>query len=247
MKNLLLLDNRYTPDTSDIWRAAIRRGFATIRTDILRVKDHVIGDYGLIRYYGNTLHAEMIKNYLPFEFIPLNEKNRWLTTIPELTKRKIEVIRFGALTQPLKQKIFTKPVGDKWFEGKVYNEGDSIIGGMNDDDLIYVSEPIEMIDEVRCFVLNDKVLTASYYRIDKIFNPTEVSKDMIENLFNDLVKQVRAKVDLPPGIVLDFARINNDEWCFIEANESWASGLYLCDPDACLDVVLASQRDKLTT
>jgi hypothetical protein len=244
--NLLLLHNRYTPDDQDIWRTAISLGWKTQRTDYLRVEEH-IKDSGCnhVRYYGNTLHAEMIRNKIPIEFLPLNEKNGWLTRLPELTKRQISMIRFETLKQPFDEDIFVKPVGDKWFEGRVYHNGESIVGGFQPDDLIYVSNIINMQDEVRCFVLDDIVLTASYYRIDKIFNPQRVSQDMIDNLFTPLVKQVRAQTSLPRGVVLDFARIQGEEWCFIEANEAYASGLYMCDATKCFEVIQASQIDKI--
>lgn len=245
MNNLLLMHNRYDPDSQDIWRVAIQSGWKTQRTDFLRVEEH-IKESGCdhVRYYGNTLHAGMIKNKVPFTFLELNEKEGWLTRLPELTKRSISMIRYTTLLQPFIEDIFVKPVGDKWFEGKVYRAGESIVGGICDDDPIYVSNIINMQDEVRCFVLDDIVLTASYYRIDKIFNPQTASQDMIDNLFTPLVRQVRARTSLPRGVVLDFARIQKDEWCFIEANEAYASGLYLCDPLKCFEVIQASQIDR---
>ncbi len=48
----------------------------------------------------------------------------------------------------------------------------------------------------------------------------------------------------PRGIVLDFAYTSKHEWCFLEPNEAWASGLYGCDPELCIDVIEASQVPK---
>ena len=43
------------------------------------------------------------------------------------------------------------------------------------------------------------------------------------------------------GIVLDFVKLPDGTWVFLEVNEAWASGLYDCDPNECLKVIVESQ------
>jgi hypothetical protein len=246
MKKLLLLHNRYTPDDGDIWRAAIQAGWKTQRTDFLRVEQH-IAESGCdhVRYYGNTLHAEQIKNRVPFEFVPLCEDYHWLTQAEMFTQRKIEIVRFGALKQPFDNDIFVKPLNHKWFEGKVYKAGESISGACGEEDYVYVSQIVDMVDEIRCFVLDGKVVTASFYRINKIFDPQPVSEALMEGLSYE-TKAICETFKLPRGVVLDFAPVTGwrNKFRLIEANEAYASGLYLCDPAKCFEVIQASQVDR---
>lgn len=249
MKKLLLLHNRHTPDDSDIWRVAIKRGWSTARTNKLQVKEHMEG-FDLIRYYGNTLHATMIEDQLPFQFLEINPKH--LTTLSE-TKRIIRLnwwrdVKEG-ITVP--GRCFFKPVSEKWFEARVYEKDEVITAhGIINGDAFYASNPVNFIDEVRCFVLNGHVLTSSLYRINKV-NYQEVNPESFEINFDQKIKDtpiqeyvtsIFQKVDLPAGLVMDFGLMDNGEWSLIEFNEAWASGLYYCDPEKCFDVIVESQK-----
>lgn len=242
---LILLHNRHTPDDSDIWRVAIRRGWRTVRTNQHYIERDMEG-YDHIRYYGNTLHAAQIEDKLPFKFSAIDY--RILSELPEYTKRKISYIRYEALGQPIKQDSFIKPARDKWFEAKIYKEGDLISGSPDKDDYIYVSEIVKYLDEVRCFVLDGEVLSSSLYRINtQVWDLTGLPPDEInfdnkidETPIRQYVKEICSKVKLPRGVVIDFGRLANGEWNLIEFNEAWASGLYYCDPDKCFDVIINS-------
>ncbi len=48
---------------------------------------------------------------------------------------------------------------------------------------------------------------------------------------------------LPIGLVIDFWQLENGDWALIEFNEAWCSGLYWCDPNKCLDVIINSVID----
>lgn len=45
---------------------------------------------------------------------------------------------------------------------------------------------------------------------------------------------------LPKAIVLDFGIIKAKGWALIEANPAWCSGLYNCDAEKALEVVVKS-------
>lgn len=249
IKPLLLLHKRHTPDDSAIWKEAIRRGWNTERTDELHVKEHIEGRH-LVRYYGNTLHAQRISEYLPFSFTEIHPK--FLAELTDYTKRKIELITYANLGQPLKQTAFIKPVGDKWFEARVYKEGEVISGTPADTDKIYVSEIVKFVNEVRCFVLDDEILTSSLYRINgQVWDLTGLPPDEInfDNRINSTpipqyVKEICAKCRLPRGIVIDFGQLENGEWILIEFNEAYGSGLYYCAPDKAFDAIINSQEHK---
>jgi hypothetical protein len=251
MKKLLLLHNRHTADDSDIWRVAIRNGWETTRTNALQIKQHMEG-YDFIRYYGNTLHGALIKDKLPFKFLEINPNH--LANLEFYTKRKIRLMSYKDFAGFSVDK-FIKPVREKWFEAKVYKAGEKIEGSSLEGDEIYVSNVVNFIHEVRCFVLNGEVLTSSLYRINKIaYDLTELPPEEINfdkkieyTPIKQYVKQICNKVNLPNGVVIDFGMLPNGEWALIEFNEAWASGLYYCDPLKCLDAIVESQVDKIYT
>ena len=212
------------------------------------VKEHIKGRT-VVRYYGNTLHAQQISSFLPFEFTEIHP--RFLAELTEYTKRKIELITYANLGQPLKQTAFIKPVSDKWFEARVYKEGENISGTPDDADKIYVSEIVKFVNEVRCFVLGTEILTASLYRINgQVWDSTDLPPDKInfDDRINDTpipqyVKEICTKCRLPKGVVIDFGQLENGEWGLIEFNEAYGSGLYYCDPRPAFDVIINSQQD----
>lgn len=252
MNPLLLLHKRHTPDDSAIWRVAIRCGWNTERTDAFHVKEHIEGRE-LVRYYGNVLHASQIAEYLPFRFIPIEPGI--LPSLTKFTKRKMEMVSFGNLGQPVKQTAFYKPVNEKWFTAKVYNEGESIVPDhLLIDDLIYVSEIVKFVDEVRCFVLDGEIMTSSLYRINgQVWDLTGLSPGDInfDNRIKDTpipgyIKEICQNNILPKGVVIDFGRLENGDWVLIEFNEAYASGLYYCDPYLCFPVICASQENQIS-
>lgn len=245
----MLLHNRHTPDDADIWRVAIRRGWATVRTNEYYVERDMEG-YDFIRYYGNTLHGAMIEQYLPFRFSPINPI--YLASLSEFTKRRIELKSFAQIIQPIEQDAFLKPAREKWFEAKIWHRGETITGGAQGNDECYVSDIIPFLDEVRCFVLDGEVMTSSLYRINTVsYQEVEVPEAsnfdsrLHETPIREYVREIYEKVELPRGTVIDFGRTVNNDWSLIEFNEAWACGLYYCDPEKCFDVIVASQEDKV--
>ncbi|HWA26392.1 MAG TPA: ATP-grasp domain-containing protein, partial [Lacunisphaera sp.] len=167
------------------------------------------------------------------------------------TRRTIELVRFGEIVQPLATTCFVKPTSEKWFTAKVYPAGANLPEGPLADDPTYVQAPVTFSDEVRCFVQGDKILTASLYRVDRVawddsgLPPEALNFDdrIGASAIPDMVRRIRtvAGARLPEGVVMDFGKLPSGEWALIEFNEAWASGLYYCDPDRALDVIVASQ------
>lgn len=242
MKKRLLLHFRADCNTNDIWKAAITNGWSTDR-----VHDHDAGarakGEGLVRYYGNTLHGSRIESQLPFTFLPLDLKV--LAETP-LTKRLIYLMKLSE-RGTFRGDCFIKPAQEKWFPARVYKADESITSGEEGntgsvpDDLIYVQSPVNMINEVRCFVLDGKIHTASYYRISGEYHPINFDEGR-PDVIDEMVAQLAPSY--PRGVVLDFAYTDKREWCFLEPNEAWAAGIYACDPTRCLEVIEASQVNK---
>jgi hypothetical protein len=239
MKKLLLLHYHCDYSSNDIWRAAVRNGYATER-----IHDASIGErsknFDFVRYYGNTLQVERVGDKFPFNFYKMDPT---ILTKTPLTKRKVELMQFRHLPQPMSERKFVKPFYQKYFPAKVYEIGQYIDFAQLSDDLIYMQEPINIIDEVRCFCLNGEVLTASYYHKDKKFELENIDNN-IPNEIRSMVKELYKNFNFAPGCVLDFGTTDKGEWIFIEPNEAWASGVYNCNPDKCLEVIVNSHYDK---
>ncbi len=241
MKPLLLLHYRADCNTNDIWRAAIQAGWSTERVHDVIPPDLFVGR-PKVRYYGNTLHASRIADQLPFTFAPLSLT--FLAKTP-LTKRIVTLCRFDEIVRVRAElgyrPLFIKPAQEKWFPARVYqvDEMPAPEGGTLPNDLVYVQEPVDMINEVRCFCLDGKILTASYYRIGHEYCPISLDEVDRPKVLDEMAAELAPSY--PKGVVLDFAYTDKREWVFLEPNECWASGLYGCDPMKCLEVIEASQ------
>ncbi len=250
---LLLLHERHTPDDGDIWREAVRRKWTTERVNRYSVAAR-LRDHSPVRYYGNTLHIGMIKDLLPITFHEIPP-----TVLPDLagiTRRKIALLRYADLPQPIVTRQFIKPIYEKWFEAKVYETGERIEGGPLSTDLIYTSEIVEFLDEVRCFVVAGQVLTSSLYRVNKVvWDQSGVPEDQLrfdDHLAETRIPEMVAGIyrdhpEMPPAVVADFGRHADGSWSLIEFNEPYASGLYWCDVARCFDCIIASQSDNPKT
>lgn len=244
MKKRLLLHYRADCNTNDIWRAAIQSGWSTDRIHDV-VSEATLTGADHIRYYGNTLHASRIAYQLPIRFVPLDLT---VLTNTSLTKRKVDLFRFSELPRHRGISLFIKPAEQKWFPARVYSPNEPITGGEEGntgslpDDCIYIQEPVVFINEMRCFCLDGKILTASYYRVGKEYCPVGIDDVDRPEEIDEMVAQLAPHY--PRGVVLDFGYTDKGEWAFLEPNEAWASGIYGCDPTKCLEVIEASQEEK---
>jgi hypothetical protein len=244
MRKLLILHNRPCEYSNLIWRVAIKDGWKTFRAITSDNLAEISKDYDYVRYYGNTLHGDNLINP-PFQFhkIPHDIIEQVCKLNQDYTGRWVITRQFkhyGQIPLVFDECRFVKPVYQKYFEAKVYDRGEPVGNdSCNPKDWISLQGIIDPQYELRCFVLNGEILTASYYRKMKSFECQWIDKcpkDVIS-----MVKNICCKLNIPYGIVLDFALLDNGKWVFLEANEAWASGLYDCDPNKCLQVIENSQ------
>lgn len=241
--NLMLLSHRYDVDTQDIWREAVRRNWRIERIGSARIdiERKLNPRPDRVRYYGNTLLVDEAEKHLPIQFSKIDPRN--LIELTEFTQRRIRLIPFRDLTRPIGERVFVKCPYTKWIESRVYEKGETLDGfSIKPDDWIYVQEPIEIIDEIRCFVLKGEILTASFYRVNREFAPKLVDDMGLWRSLQNLAQKIFAAKAWPDGIVFDFGLTKDKRIVFIEINEAWASGLYHCVPSACFDVIVASQK-----
>lgn len=237
MSKILLLHQQYRPDDQVIWRTAIKHGWQTYRVSKERQFDENAPQGEIFRYYGNMLDASKMESYgIKALQIPL----LYLERMPLcLTKRAIKFGFYKDIKDSVPYDMFIKCTGIKWFAAQIFKKGAMIIGCNHDDDTIYCQEPVKFLEEIRCFCLDGRVLTASHYR-NKIEN---IDNTPIFHMLDGMSQIVHATNLLPRAVVMDFGYIEGRGWAFIEANESWASGLYDCNPDEAFKVITESQTN----
>lgn len=231
----LLLPFRHTSDDALIWRIGIKRGYRSIRSE--NPADYIT-DPGHV-YFGNAMHADNLKKAgvaLRVERLdPL-----WLTKLPqEVFGRPISVLKIRPeflVDWPVKERAFIKCAHEKWFKAQIFEEGQTP-QGLLVDDYAYVQPVVQFETEVRCFVIDSTIVTASYYfKNGKLWmaGPIESGDRDYAPQWDDLVDEVAPA--LPRSVVVDVGLLNG-KWVVVEANEVWCSGLYDCDANPAFDAI----------
>jgi hypothetical protein len=172
----------------------------------------------------------------------LEPPNDWLSTLPyELVKRDLW---FGTLADlgRVTGRAFIKPANDKLFEYGVYERGSDVpTKYLSADCPIIVSEVVAFDVEVRLHVLDGQVVTAGQYRLIK----EGVDEVDAVRLATDFVAPHLESFRLPSSVVIDVGHIEGRGWAVIEANQSYASGMYYQeDPRRVLDTILRASGPR---
>lgn len=147
---------------------------------------------------------------------------------------------------PIADEFFMRPVKDnKVISGGIYTEGQFYeikrnAHQYNNEKLLsselIMSELAEIKEEYRFFILNNKIITYSSYRIGLNL---DVSKKVPRKVI-EYVNKVLLKYRLGNHFVIDIAVLCNGEIKILEFNGVSASGLYNCD-----EYVLIKELNKL--
>ena len=233
----LLLSSRHSEDNQALWRAAIQRDWSVERVKGLRIPKF---DDDQIILYIESLYAPSVAESLNLRLITVPED--WLAKLPQAyVQRSIEFSTVGTarrLTEPM----FIKPPNDKSFAAQVYSDGASLPEFLEDDAPAILSEPVKWDVEFRCFVLNGNVRTMSpYWRhgrpaSDDHYSATDEERAAAIRLAETVARDT--SIDSPSAFVIDIGQLSDGNWAVVEANAAWSSGIYGCDPNAVLDVLL---------
>lgn len=236
----LILTPRYTPDAQLLWGAAHALGWGVHRLRSWRVSDDPdVGRYVVPVLYVEALMAQTIGEELG---VRLEEPpDDFLPNLPEKYRRRfvgLTTLKAARSDQDARQ-WFYKPPNDKSFKAGVYSPAE-LPTYLDDDMPVLMAEPVEWTVEVRCFVLNKRVYTASsYLRNGKLDMTLEgdvlyTAMGFAQTALND--------VDVPDPIVLDVGYIKERGWAVVEVNAVWGSGIYNCDPKQVLEVLRRSMH-----
>jgi hypothetical protein len=138
--------------------------------------------------------------------------------------------RVQRLDDPIHEDFFfARPTGDtKTFKGETYSREiwefclqHALTNGANPDELIQVSTPKEIMQEVRCFVVKGKVVTASFYKIgDRVVYQACFDKDILS-----FAQEMVDHYQIADAFVIDICRTDQG-LKIVECNCINCSGFY---------------------
>lgn len=239
MKKLIALSPIYTEDSNNLKRASINSPYEMSR---FNMKWNVPEEFreDVIAVYGEDIYAEIVSEQC--NLILTKPSDNWLAGISEeFTKRKIS---YGKLKDYVKEEnVFIKCSDFKSFKAGVYDKISDIKGfdSLDIESMVFTSEVVEWELEVRCFVLNSEIKTHSSYWRNNDFDDNPLSKTEQNEMFDFFEKFIKQYSNtLPNAIVLDFGIIKGKGWALIESNPAWCSGLYACDAEKAIEVIVES-------
>ncbi|MGU3373799.1 ATP-grasp domain-containing protein [Chryseobacterium sp. M5A1_1a] len=239
MKNIIALSPMYTEDSNNLKKASLNSHYELNRFNAKwNVPEEFRAD--VIAVYGEDIYSEIVAEQCNLTLTKPDDN--WLASISEeFTKRKITYGQLKDFTH--EENIFIKCSDFKSFKAGVFDKVTDI-KGFDSLDLeipVFTSEVVEWQLEVRCFVLNNEIKTHSSYWRNNNFDTallSEIEEKELFKFFTDFIQQYSST--LPKAIVLDFGIIKEKSWALIEANPAWCSGLYACDAEKALTVIVES-------
>jgi hypothetical protein len=243
---ILILSPRYTADSVALWQAAVAEGWDTRRLQGWRVAGEI---EDRVAVYGEHLFAIAVADQLSLAL--LRPPFDWLARLPFAhLKRSVWFAELAAMARhPLP--AFIKPADDKSFAARVYEDPRALPDSslLPPQTPILIAEPVVWEVEFRCFVLNRSVVTASVYsrggHSSEARDAEGRSADEAEtrealSFMQGLLAD--PAITLPPSVVVDVGIIQGRGWAVVEANPSWGSGIYGCDPRQVLYTVARGCR-----
>ncbi len=233
----LILSNRYTDDSQQLWRAATYDlGWEVVRLQNWRLPKQSLSNPVV---YVESLFAPMIGEQLGLNLREPPED--WLENCPrEFTKRSVELFDAKNCRRLLDMGgiYFIKPPNDKSFPAKMYERLPDYI---NEDASVLVQDVVEWEKEFRCFCLDGKVRTLSIYCRNHQVQKHEDWYASFPELqeAREFAETVLGSVETPRSIVMDVGVIKNKGWAVVELNAAWGSGIYGSNPIEVLHVVEA--------
>ncbi|WP_294223071.1 ATP-grasp domain-containing protein [uncultured Chryseobacterium sp.] len=239
MKKLVALSPMYTEDSNILKKASIGSSYELNR---FNGQWNVPEEFrtAVVAVYGEDIYAEIVAEQCNLTLT--KPDNHWLSIIlEEFTKRKIS---YGQLKDVVHQEpLFIKCSDFKSFKAGVFDKVTDIKGfdSLDPEMTVFTSEVVEWELEVRCFVLNGKIKTFSSYWRNDVYDTNPLAGTEQQELFAFFNRFMERYAEtLPKAIVLDFGIITGKGWALIEANPAWCSGLYACDAEIALEVIVES-------
>jgi hypothetical protein len=214
----LILSPRFSSDTQYLWRVATAAGW-----DVHRAIRYTLPETPQPWcVYGELSFCDVIAERARLAL--LEPANDWLAGLPyAFLKRDVQFMRLRDVHQ-VTERRFIKPANDKMFAAQVYERGSDVSTNYIDLECpVLVSEVVSFDAEVRCYVLDRKVVTASAYKTAAALplNATKGGTAWLQHVLD-----CTAPSRLPSSVVIDVGLVHGRGWVVIEANQLYASGIY---------------------
>lgn len=228
MTPTLVVPPRPYPEQTPVHDAWRRRGGRVHRVsrldeplDVPREQVRLYGDYAFCVLVAGALALELVS---PPDDLLLTPGSEWLQR--EVSGSTLEMLLQADFP------LFVKPLAPKLFPAVVYPSRKALARdtrGLIGSTPVLVTEPVQWECEVRCLVLEGRVLSCSVYEGEG--SPGEARQ---------FARTFAEHHDVACTYVLDVGRVRGRGWGVLEANPVWGAGLNGCDPDAMADCVAAA-------
>ncbi len=225
------------PDKPDIERDAVAKVWEEQGGKVKRIGrfwEPPELDREKIRLYGNHIFCMILAQKLDLKLISppddllVHVSQEWL-------KRYIRISTIAEAEQ-FGYPCFIKPLAPKIFSAGKYSSYVELLQECKQLDYktpIIYSDIVEISSEVRLFILNGEVCTASVYEGEADIND---AKSFMSSFLSKNTEKI------PTACVIDIGYIVGQGWAVIEANAAWGAGLNGCDPLAAAMCIAEATR-----
>lgn len=213
------------PDKTDIERDAVAKAWERHGGNVIRIGrfwEPPKMEREKIRLYGNHIFCMILAQKLNLELI--SPPDDILMHLPEKWLKRTVKVGTLAEAEQFGYPCFIKPLAPKIFAARKYNSYSELLEECKQlDDItpIVCSDIVDISSEVRSFILNGQVFTASVYEGEADIND---AKAFLKEFISENLGAI------PSTCVIDIGYINGSGWGVIEANAIWGAGLNGCDP-----------------
>ncbi|WP_233257365.1 ATP-grasp domain-containing protein [Promicromonospora sp. AC04] len=219
-----------TASADAVRTAADARGLTTVQPAAVQLPEDLAADH----LHAGPTFADTVA---PASGIAcLEAPPTWLADLPyDVVGRTITAMPIRD-AWALRYPAFVKAPNDKSLRAMVYTDGTRLPGAdaVDPDTLILVAEIVSFTAEFRLHVLDGVMHASSQYAAHGRLHLGPLPAEVVPAaaaLIGEVVET------LPSAIVVDVGLLD-DRLVVIEANAAWASGIYVSDVDAALDVIL---------
>lgn len=188
-----------------------------------------------IKVYGNVMFCLILEQQLNIKLISPDDE-LLIKLGNNCIKRKIDIVSLDKICKN-QFPTFIKPVIPKLFTAQIFNSMEELkkeCKGLEESTKVIISEVVHIESEVRCFILNQEIITLSVYE-GEVTDYNEVT------IFVDnFLKSNRSL--LPKTLVLDVGYVKDRGWIIIEANPTWGAGLNGCNPEKAIICILEATQ-----
>ena len=182
-------------------------------------KDDIVLDY--IDQCNSIFHKFNVTPYLPDYpdyFQEFFGRKIWKDTINSISSTE-EKWTAGNFVKPVRNKVFT---------GRVISSISDLVGCGNhaEDYEVYVSEPLDIVAEWRCFILYDKLMDVRPYGMLLDMSRESYYHSYDSNVLRQMMKTFREWDERPASCIMDICKTTDGRTLLVEFNDAYAFGAY---------------------